>query len=143
MGVLQALLVMVISSIKFMAAIPLAVYQYDLSLWETFLYSSIGGVLGVIIFAKFSKWVVKIYYHFFSPKNNLNDKKSIKEVVAAKTVRKYGLFGIAFLTPIFFSIPIGTFIALRFFPDKRKTLPVLLAAVFGWSFVLSVVLTTL
>ena len=55
--------------------------------------------------------------------------------MAIKTVRKYGLFGIAFLTPIFFSIPIGTFIALRFFPNKKKTLPVLAASVFGWSFV--------
>lgn len=143
MGVLQAILVMLVSSVKFLAAIPLAIYQYDLSFWETFLYSSIGGVLGVIIFARLSKWIVKVYYHFFSPKKKLNTKKSIKRVVAVKTVRKYGLFGIAFLTPVFFSIPIGTFIALRFFPDKRKTLPVLLAAVFGWSFVLSVVLTTI
>ena len=70
-------------------------------------------------------------------------KDSIKKVVAVKTVKKYGLFGIAFLTPIFFSIPLGTFIALRFFPNKKKTLPVLAAAVFGWSFVLSFALTIL
>jgi hypothetical protein len=143
MGVFHAIMVMVLSSVKFLAAIPLAVYQYDFSFWETFLFSSIGGVLGVLIFSKLSKWIVKMYYHFFSPKNKQKSKRGVKKVVAIKTVRKYGLFGIAFLTPIFFSIPIGTFLALRFFPDKKKTLPVLLASVFGWSFVLSVVLSTL
>ena len=78
-----------------------------------------------------------------SNKQKANSKKRLKKVVAIKIVRKYGLFSIAFLTPIFFSIPIGTFIALRFFPNKKKTLPVLAASVFGWSFILSVVLTNL
>ncbi|MBC8464277.1 MAG: hypothetical protein H8D62_01215 [Bacteroidetes bacterium] len=143
MGVFQAIMVMMLSSVKFLAAIPLAIYQYDFSFWETFLYSSVGGVLGVLVFSKLSKWIVKLYYYFYSSKTKQKPKRGVKKVVAIKTVRKYGLFGIAFLTPVFFSIPIGTFLALRFFPNKKKTLPVLLASVFGWSFVLSVVLSTL
>jgi hypothetical protein len=143
MGIFQAILITFLSAIKFMAAIPLAVYQYDFSFWETFIYTTVGGVVGVIFFARFSKWIVKKYYQYFGGLRKKRNRKGIKATVANKTVQKYGLFGIAFLTPIFFSIPIGTFIALRFFPDKRKTLPVLLASVFGWSFVLSVVLTTL
>ena len=143
MGVFQAIMVVMLSSVKFLAAIPLAIYQYDFSFWETFLYSSLGGVFGVLIFSKLSKWIVKLYYYCHSSKIKQKPKRGVKKVVAIKIVRKYGLFGIAFLTPVFFSIPIGTFLALRFFPNKKKTLPVLLASIFGWSFVLSVVLSTL
>ena len=131
------------SSVKFLLAIPIATYQYNFSLWETFFFSSIGGVLGVIFFSKFSRWIINKYNSWKTNMQKLNSKKGLKNFVAIKVVRKYGLFGIAFLTPIFFSIPLGTFIALRFFPNKNKTLPVLVASVFGWSFVLSVVLTNL
>lgn len=143
MGLLQELIIMLMSSVKFLIAIPIAAYQYEFSFWETFFFSSIGGVLGVIIFAKFSYWIIEQYNTWMSSKQKANSKNGLKRVVAIKTIRKYGLFGIAFLTPIFFSIPIGTFIALRFFPNKKKTLPVLAASVFGWSFVLSVILTTI
>ena len=143
MSLFQIVMIMLMSSIKFLLAIPIAAYQYDFSFWETFLFSSIGGVLGIIVFAKFSRWIIEQYNTWMSNHQKENSKKGLKKVVAIKIMRKYGLFGIAFLTPIFFSIPIGTFIALRFFPNKKKTLPVLAASVFGWSFVLSVVLTTL
>ena len=143
MSLFQELMIMLMSSVKFLLAIPIAAYQYEFSLWETFFFSSIGGVLGIIIFAKFSYWIIELYNTWMSSKQKANSRIGLKRVVAIKTVRKYGLFGIAFLTPIFFSIPIGTFIALRFFPNKKKTLPVLAASVFGWSFVLSVILTSL
>ena len=143
MSLYHIITVMLISSVKFLLAIPVAAYQYEFSFWETFLFSSIGGVIGIIIFAKFSRWIIDHYNNWMSSIQKANSKKGLKNVVAIKTIRKYGLFGIAFLTPIFFSIPIGTFIALRFFPNKKKTLPVLAASVFGWSFVLSVILTTI
>lgn len=143
MSLYQVVMILLMSSIKFLLAIPVAAFQYNFSFWQTFLFSSIGGVLGIIVFAKLSRWIIVRYNTWMSDRQKANSKKGLKEVVAIKTVRKYGLFGIAFLTPIFFSIPIGTFIALRFFPDKKKTIPVLAAAVFGWSFVLSVVVTIL
>ena len=143
MNLFQVVMIMLMSSVKFLIAIPIAAYHYDFSFWKTFLFSSFGGVLGVIVFAKFSHWIIEQYNTWMSNRQKENSKKGLKRVVAIKTIRKYGLFGIAFLTPIFFSIPIGTFIALRFFPNKKKTLPVLAASVFGWSFVLSVALTTL
>ena len=65
----------------------------------------------------------------------------MKNILAIKTARKYGLVGIAVLTPIFLSIPIGTYLALHFFPEKKKTIPILITSVIGWSLVLSVTLT--
>ena len=81
----------------------------------------------------------KVFFINKLKKYNAKKKKSFKNIIALKVARKYGLFGIAFLTPIFFSIPIGTFIALHFFPNKTKTLPILFASVLGWSFLLTLI----
>tara|TARA_B100000513_G_C11877792_1_gene178171 strand:+ start:49 stop:471 length:423 start_codon:yes stop_codon:yes gene_type:complete len=136
MQIIQYISVFLMGGVKFFLAIPLAA-QYDFSFWETFFVSCIGGAMGIIFFAKFRKVVLKIYYDFYPRDYNVKKKKSLKEKIAVKTARKYGLFGIAFLTPIFLSIPVGTFIALHFFPNKKKTLPILFASVLGWSFLLT------
>ena len=138
MQIIQFISVFLLGGVKFFLAIPLAT-QYDFSFWETFFVSCFGGVVGIIFFAKFRKVVLKIYYNIYPHNYNVKKKKSLKEKIAIKTARKYGLFGIAFLTPIFLSIPIGTFIALHFYPNKKKTLPFLITSVLGWSFLLTLI----
>jgi hypothetical protein len=103
------------------------------------LLSCTGGLVGVVFFVKFSESVLKLYFRFFPFKPNTKKKKGFKRAFAIKVARKYGLFGIALITPIFLSIPLGTFLALHFFPDKKKTLPILFASVFGWSFILTLI----
>ncbi len=127
--------VIFLSSIKFMLAIPLSVLKYDFTFLQTLLFSAIGGVIGVFVFSFFSS---RITDFINKRKSNKKKKRSVKKAIVIKTARKYGLFGIAFLTPIFLSIPIGTFLALSFFPEKRKTIPILITSVVGWSLVLSI-----
>lgn len=136
MQILEAISVFFVSFVKFFLAIPLA-FTYDFTFWQTFLVTCIGGILGVLFFAQFRRVILKIYYRFFPYKPRVPKKRSFKNLLAIKTAKKYGLFGIAFLTPIVFSIPLGTFLALHFFPNKKKTLPILIASVLGWSFVLT------
>lgn len=136
MHILEAISVFFMSFVKFFLAIPLA-FTFDFSFWQTFLITCFGGILGVLFFAQFRKVILKIYYRFFPYKPKVRKKRGFKNVLAIKTAKKYGLFGIAFLTPIVFSIPLGTFLALHFFPNKKKTLPILIASVLGWSFVLT------
>jgi len=137
---LKILVIISLSGVKFLLAIPLSVIKYDFNFLQTLLFSVVGGVIGVFIFSYLSE---KIYHLFTKNKKSKTKTKnrSMKNIVAIKTARKYGLFGIAFLTPIFLSIPIGTFLALRFFPEKKKTIPVLITSVIGWSLILSVALT--
>jgi len=47
--------------------------------------------------------------------------------------RKYGLFGIAFLTPVILSIPIGTIVANSFEPNKRKIFLFMFISILFWS----------
>lgn len=138
MQFLELISVFLMGGLKFFFAVPLAL-TYDFSFWQTFLVTCFGGVIGVLFFAQFRKVILKIYYKLFPFKHNNTKKRGFKKTLAIKTVKKYGLFGIAVLTPVVFSIPIGTFIALHFFPNKKKTLPILFASVLGWSFVLTLV----
>ena len=75
MQLIQFISVLLLGGVKFFLAIPLAV-QYDFSFWETFILSCIGGVMGVIVFAKFRKVVLKIYYRFYP--FDYNKKKKLK-----------------------------------------------------------------
>lgn len=136
MHILEAISVFFMSFVKFFLAIPLA-FTFDFSFWQTFLVTCFGGILGVLFFAQFRKVILKIYYRLFPYEPKVRKKRSLKNVLAIKTAKKYGLFGIAFLTPILFSIPLGTFLALHFFPNKKKTIPILIASVLGWSFILT------
>jgi uncharacterized membrane protein len=132
---LKILVVIFLSGIKFMFAIPLSIIKYDFNFIQTLLFSVAGGVLSVFVFAYLSD---KIYKIINKRNKNKAKKRSVKKALAIKTARKYGLIGIAVLTPVFLSIPIGTYLALYFFPEKRKTIPILITSVVGWSLVLSV-----
>lgn len=137
MQLLNALAVILISSVKLILAAPTAL-TFEFSFWQTFIFSCLGGVIGVLFFTFFSDWIIKVYRRYFPKKEK---PASFKEKLAKKAMNKYGLFGIAFLTPVILSIPFGTFMAMTFFPNKKKTLPVLFASVLGWSFALSIIWT--
>jgi hypothetical protein len=145
----------VISSIKFIFAFPVA-YEYKLNAWETIAATTAGGVGGIYFFAYISDYLIILWHRFrlmfFRRKTRV---KAIPKIIKYKTAQKkdrvftnknkryvrlkqrYGLFGIAFLTPILLSIPIGTFVAIRFYRRKKSTLFALILAVIFWSVVLS------
>ena len=137
---LKILIVISLSGFKFLIAIPLSAYQYDFNFIQTLIFSIVGGVIGIFLFSALSNKINKLF-----PKKNKvkrTKKRGIKEVITIKTARKYGVYGIAAITPILLSIPIGTLIALRFFPEKKKTIPILMSSVVIWSLILSIVLTS-
>ena len=51
--------------------------------------------------------------------------------------RKYGLIGMAALTPMLFSIPVGTFFMSRMEKNKRKILLYMFISVTSWSLILT------
>lgn len=64
-------------------------------------------------------------------------KFTYRNRITIKIVRKYGLLGIVVLTPIVLSIPIGTFIATRFYASNRYLVLYLSVSVIFWSFLMS------
>lgn len=63
--------------------------------------------------------------------------KSKRRLVRIKS--RYGLIGIALMSPLLIGIPVGAFIAVRYFHNKKKILLYMMASVLVWSLVFSTI----
>lgn len=80
---------------------------------------------------------IEIRYEFVDnrpPSKRIFSKRSRKMV---RLWNRYGLIGLSVLTPVFLSIPIGTFFITRLEKDKRRIVTYLSTSVFFWSLVLT------
>jgi len=143
------LLVLFLSSVKFAFTFPVAVFEYHLSFWETILITNVGAIIGILFFAKLSTLAVEaiksIRLKIF-PKHTqkqLENKKynSSKKRKLIKFKRSYGFWGIVFLTPVFISTPIGTFLVVKYFKGQRYSLATLFASHLAWSVALTLSFT--
>jgi hypothetical protein len=134
----EILLLLLFSATKFLFAVGYMLTDKGYSYPFTVLILIIGGTLGVFIFTFFSEWLNKLINRFIKPKPS---KKVFtrKNRFIVKIKSKYGLYGIAFLSPIVFSIPIGCFLASRFYSSHKKNITAMLVAVFFWSLVLPLI----
>jgi uncharacterized membrane protein len=139
---LQILLVVILSGTKFLTA-PITSLNIGFGYLETLLITTIGGVIGVVFFYYLSA-VIMVLIHKLSTmfqKGKSKPKKkrvfTLKNKLIVKVKREYGLIGLAAITPIFLSIPLGTFLAARFFQDQKKVLTYLSASVIVWSVIVS------
>lgn len=94
-----------------------------------------GGITGVILFTfisdAFLKWFEKLKTNYSGqPKKPKKFTKSNRRIISIR--KKFGIWGIAFFTPIGLSNPIGTFVAERFYKDKKKVIIVLSAGIIFW-----------
>jgi hypothetical protein len=153
-GFLKILIVFLVSSIKFLFA-PALSFGMGLNFIQTWLSTTAGGILGVVVFFFLSRWLLHLYsryffYYFHMARVKLYGllKISVPKFIPArkftrrnrfiiKMVRKYGLAGIVILTPVLLSIPVGTFIATRYYSANRYLLVYLSGSVFFWSLFMS------
>ena len=158
--------VILLSSVKFIAGPPFAYYdqKYGFTVFETVIYSVMGGMLGVVVFSYFSPPIFQCWHwirHLFT------SKKKIKEIFGEPTVdvdqpvsvtysymdlaarkkkvftkrnrkivtiwKKYGLVGLAFITPVILSIPIGTIIANSYVTNRKKIFLFMFVSILFWS----------
>ena len=121
------------SCIKFFAA-PLLAKTFGFTYLETIFVTSLGGVVGVFVFFNLGSRIVHFFPNFFKP---LNPKRKIftkKNKFYVNLIRNYGLFGIAIFSPVLISIPVGSFLAARFFENQKiVALVMMCSAVLIWS----------
>ena len=123
------------ASVKFFLAPPATILA-GYSFFETLAITISGGIIGVFIFFYFGEFIKGLFSKYW--KRNKKKKiftKSSRRMANIKV--KYGLIGLAFLTPCLFSIPIGCFIAARYFDHDKKTIPYLILSVLFWSITLT------
>jgi hypothetical protein len=134
---ISAALACTISLSKIGIPTVIAIYKsnYLLALVSSCTGAVFGSVLFTYLFAGILKWWDKIKEGMFSSKH----PKKIFTKFNRRVIRikhRFGLTGIAILTPIFLSIPIGAFLAERFYKDKKKVIIYLSISAISWCFVL-------
>ncbi|MBE9467202.1 MAG: hypothetical protein IMY72_02635 [Bacteroidetes bacterium] len=142
-----------LGSIKFAISPFFSVLQCKHSIAKTITLTSVGGTIGILAFALLTKpisiafdfLIKKIREKLFCKKVIPHSKRKLKQknIFSKKNRRvirvkqKYGLLGLSIITPIILSIPVGTFIAVKYYTLCSKTLFFLISAVVLWSVVLT------
>lgn len=125
--------VFLMSAIKFFAA-PLLAKSFGFAYLQTILITSLGGIVGVFVFFNLGARIVHFFPNFFKPVNKSRKIFTKKNKFFVMLIRDYGLFGIAIFSPILISIPVGSFLAARFFESHKKmALAIMSMAVVLWS----------
>jgi len=141
--------------------------KYDFSFLKTNLFTIIGGMLGVSVviylspyIMRFWYWLKLLYYKRYSKRDSYfsdptvdvsqpmevhyryisGKKKKIFSPRSRRIVRlwkRYGFAGVAAITPVILSIPLGTFILTRFETKKKRILLYMFVSIVFWSFALT------
>ena len=139
MSLIHYISVYIISAIKFLIG-PAVGYTVGLSFVETVLLTLAGMMSSVLLVSfaggKLRKMVLARYF----PKRKIFNKKSRRLV---RFWRKYGLTGVALLTPVFFSPIGGTLIAVLYGEKWQKITLAMLISAFFWTFVICILIYTL
>ncbi len=128
------------SATKFMASALYILAIPRISWTSTFLTLLIGGCLGILVFYYLGAFINQLIDKLLIRwrKDKLPAKifsSSSRRMINVKS--KYGLIGISLLTPLLFSIPLGCFLATRFFKKSSHTLIIMLLGVVFWTIVLT------
>jgi hypothetical protein len=162
---IKILVVIALSSVKFIGG-PALAYGYRFNYVQIVSYTVLGGMVGVVIVCYSSKYIYIVWdwlhHKFFRKKETIYDDPTVdidghvkvKYTYVSKTQSKrtifsprsrrivklwqrYGLFGIAAITPILLSIPVGAFIASRFENDKEKIFIYMFTSILFWSLLIA------
>lgn len=131
--VLKIISTIALSGVKHtFGGVPLAA-GYGFSYIEIAVYCTIGGIVGSVAFMFFQKGIEFAWRKIFPAKKS---KRTFtwKNKLVVRVKQRFGLLGIAFITPPLLSIPVGTIIASSLWKKKGRVLAALTASVIFWSF---------
>jgi hypothetical protein len=133
--VLKIVSVFLLSSIKFgIGGVPAAVIA-NFSFFKAMLVTISGGVSGTIVFTYLSAWLTKRLKKKKKP-NKPKNKFTLTNKIIVYVKKYFGLVGISIITPLILSIPLGVFLAVRYYHDKWKVIRFMMISVTVWAIVL-------
>lgn len=137
---LEILEIMLIASIKFVIA-PFIAEAQDFNFIESFAITISGGIAGVFIFTFIGDIITygwnRLISFFKIPSLSSKKKFTWTRKLIVRTRMKFGIAGIALITPFIISIPLGTFVIHRFYRKKWKNIFFLTGAVIVWGIALN------
>jgi len=113
---------------------PLGGYAAGLNLVTTILTTVAGMMTVVLLFTFCGEWMKRNIFHRFSKKRSKFSNSS-KKFVAIWS--KYGLLGVAALTPVFLTPIGGTLLAVSSGSPKDKIIFYMFISAAAWSFIFS------
>ena len=131
-------ILILVASTKF-ALTPLVSLPMQISKTELFVTMLVGGLMGYFLFFYFSEYLINRFAAF-----RLKRKQRERRVFSKKNrmiigvVRKRGLILLALITPIILSIPVGAFLAARYFTNKAKINVVMISSILMWSIIYTI-----
>ena len=149
--------VILLASVKYLLTIPYA-RLIGLSYEQALIAVIFGGIGGFLFFYYLSGWLnrkmgtiksflcrmippfVRLRYQRFctDPKSKRPSRifsERSRFFVTAR--RKYGFWGIVITTPILLTIPLGAFLANKYYARKRHVVTYMIISIIGWAFVLT------
>lgn len=137
---LEILEIVVIASIKFAVA-PFIAEAQGFNFSESFVVTITGGIGGILCFTFIGDIIIygwkRLISFFKKPSSSSKKKFTWTKKLIVRTRMKFGIAGIALITPSIISIPLGTFVIHRFYRKKWKNIFFLTGAVIFWGVVLN------
>lgn len=131
--------VFLLSTVKFFfGGVPMAL-GFNFSHWESIIVTAAGGCTGVTVFVFASDKLLAFFKKRAAIKRktnpNLPHKKKFTRTnrVIIGVKRKFGLWGFSLIVPFLIPIPLGCFLAVRYFDHKIKIISTLCVAVVFWA----------
>jgi len=139
--VIQILITILSSSVKFALTFPLAILQFRFNFLETLLWTNVGGIIGIYFFAFLSEKIIAWWNRTFrrSTRKISVARQGEKKIFTKKNRRivrikqQYGMIGIAATTPFLLSIPVGTFLMVRYYHARKTRFLYLIISNIVWS----------
>ncbi|MCU0421272.1 MAG: hypothetical protein MUC81_00580 [Bacteroidia bacterium] len=129
---LKYLVVVLWSTFKYLVGLFAAI-GFGCSWFEVLLFNLGGGMLGVLIYLYVWDGVKYLYQKFFPPKPKVSKPISKAKRKIYKFIIRYELYGIAFLTPVLLSVPVGVLLAAAFEPNKWRIKQFMFLSFLGWT----------
>jgi membrane protein YqaA with SNARE-associated domain len=127
--ILKAIPVFLSSALKFILG-PLEGYFTHLHFLTTIIATVGGMMLSVVAFTYFGSWLRRRLLRRFFKKKSKEEKPHTRW---RDFIAKYGLGGVAFLTPLFLTPIGGTILAVSLGKPKNKIILFMLISAIGWA----------
>ena len=155
--VFKIIQVILLASVKYFYTLPYALI-IGLEFEQAIIAVLAGGMGGFLFFYYLSGPVIRVFnsawpcicnlvpqfvklrYREFCTRNKAKRKSKIftrKNRFLARFRKTYGFWGIIITTPVLLSIPLGSFLARKYYRHRRHLVFYMMASIIGWAAVLS------
>lgn len=124
-------------SVKYLVALGL-IFYYDYNFGESMILAITSSMMGVLFFG-YTRDALKLLWYKYVGKPKFGGKPckvNWRTRLIVRIRQRFGLAGIAFLTPIFLTTPVGTVMALSMYRSKPKVFAYMLVSFTFWSLLL-------